>query len=256
MSGTLLVYVSSLQLRMSLIMAGCRLNQTYNTLPRYPVFRILSHLGAPRHFLDAWAAHLSSFTRYFVVHRICSAPVHASTGYPEGCPLSCVAMAVVDLLRHCWQQVSCPRVLALSFVDNCEVLTDQLDSLRPSYVAFQRFCTLLDSQIDEEKLYFWSTFPEGRQQLKQQGFNSDRDLGGQVIYCQQLRNRVLTNRVEAVKPYFQKLRASRFPSATKRLNLVQVLSSRALHGCESVRLGSAHIRSFAFRCHEVPSLES
>eukprot|EP00438_Fugacium_kawagutii_P028074 Skav223923 [mRNA] locus=scaffold2593:344072:357285:+ [translate_table: standard] len=62
-----------------------------------------------------------------------------------------------------------------------------------------------------------------------------------VTYCQQLRNSVLTDRIQQVHPFFQKLRRTKLPLGTKKMNIRQVLWPRALHGCEAVFLGDHHL---------------
>lgn len=70
--------------------------KAYNTLPRTPVFHCLEVLGVPAWFLAAWKEHLLSFERFFVVRRCVGEPVLSVTGFPEGCPLACVAMTALD----------------------------------------------------------------------------------------------------------------------------------------------------------------
>ena len=68
--------------------------------------------------------------------------------------------------------------------------------------------------------------PEGRRELKGRGFKvslSARDLGGQVIYCKQLRNKDLTDRIDNVLPCFKRLRAAQLPLKVKMLNVQQVV---------------------------------
>lgn len=100
--------------------------KAFNTLPRGPTFEFLRILGTPEWFLDMWQRHLASFARHFVVNRIVSSEVASVTGYPEGCPLSCIAMTVIDKVWHCWQLHDCPRCLPLSYVDNLELVCDRI----------------------------------------------------------------------------------------------------------------------------------
>ena len=160
--------------------------KAYNTLPRSPVFRLLACIGVPGWFLSCWNAHLLDFSRMFVVRGACSVPVSSCTGFPEGCPLSCVAMSVIDLCWHVWQSRAVPRSICLSFVDNLEVVCDRAEDVVLSLSSFREFCDALDVQIDEPKLYGWSTGAAGRETLRANGLRislSERDLGGQATYC-------------------------------------------------------------------------
>eukprot|EP00438_Fugacium_kawagutii_P004481 Skav232404 [mRNA] locus=scaffold1077:741915:746805:+ [translate_table: standard] len=218
--------------------------KAYNTLPRTPVFWCLELLGVPRWFLQAWQHHLAFFERIFVVRRCASSPVKSVTGFPEGCPLACVAMTALDFFWHWYVRLEVPRVLPLSYVDNLELVCDRLDDLLAASRAQHAFCSLLDLELNLPRLYAWSSTPGGRRDLKLRGFQvslGERDLGGQVIYCKQLRNRVLTDRIANVQPYFQKLRVANIPQAVKILNIIQVLWPRAFHGVEAVTLGQSHL---------------
>lgn len=218
--------------------------KAYNTLPRGPVRECLSLLGVQPWFLDLWNRWLSDFIRYFIVHRRTSDAVLSVTGYPEGCPLSCVAMSAIDLLWHIWQSHRVPRALALSFVDNLELVSPSVSDLLSGFEALRLFCSFLDLQLDERQLYAWSTSSEGRSVLRKEGLKlsfGDRDLGGQVLYSGQLRNAVLTDRIAAVLPYFKKLRWCKLPIGVKITNIRQVLWPRALHGCSAMTLADSHL---------------
>ena len=218
--------------------------KAFNTLPRGPTFEFLRILGTPEWFLDMWQRHLASFARHFVVNRIVSSEVASVTGYPEGCPLSCIAMTVIDKVWHCWQLQDCPRCLPLSYVDNLELVCDRIPDLITSVTSLRSFCLAMDLQLDEQSFYAWSSCATTRHELKLLGFRISlgaRDLGGQVIYCNQLRNKVLTDRIESVLEYFKLLRKSGQSVAVRKVNLKQVLWPRALHGSEAVVLGDAHI---------------
>lgn len=218
--------------------------KAYNTLPRTPVFECLKHIGVPVWFLQLWQSHLTAFTRHFIVHRSCGIGIRSSTGFAEGCPLACVAMTVLDQLWHAFQTYHVPRALPVSYVDNLELVSPSLQHLLDGFTCLRHFCSLLDLQIDHDSLYMWSTSAEGRKVLKSNGHKVSlgaRDLGGQVVYCGQLRNRILVNRIEDTSNSFQSLRVSRQSVSAKKANVLQVLLPRALHGCEAVLLGDNHI---------------
>lgn len=118
--------------------------KAYNTLPRWPLFQFMLHAGFPPWFVRMWSSYLGGFTRYFVVRRSTGRPLSSTTGFPEGCPLSCVAMACINWVWHVWQLVEVPRSLALSYVDNLEGLADDIDSILAALDALHRFCDLWD----------------------------------------------------------------------------------------------------------------
>lgn len=200
-------------------------------------------LGVPPWCLQLWSSHLSVFECFFVVQNTCGLGIRSHTGFAEGCPLSCVAMACVDICWHLWQHVAVPSTLPVNYVDNLEVLCDNVDSLELSLSALYEFCRCMDLQVDERQLFLWTSSPSGRLYLRDEGYRvkmGDRDLGGQVMYCKQLRSKVVVNRITATLPYFDKLRRANLPSGAKQLNVTQVLFPRALHGCKSIHLGKSH----------------
>lgn len=217
--------------------------KAYNTLPRHPVFRLLAHCGVPPWFLNMWSRYLRDFQRFFVVRRATSFAQYSCTGFPEGCPLSCVAMTCIDWLWHSWQATRVPRALAISYVDNLESLTHEIDHLNSSWISLVEFCRCLDLFVDLPQLYAWSTSTLGRRELRTLGFKvsfGERDLGGQVCYGAGLRNKVLTDRISAILPFFDSIRRSNTSLVIKVANIFQVLWPRALHGCEAVTLGAQH----------------
>ena len=178
--------------------------KAYNTLPRRPAFKCLEILGVPPWFLRSWQAHLAGFERYFVVRRCTSPPVMSVTGFPEGCPLACAAMTALDFLWHWTIKLAVPRVLPVRFVDNLELLCDRLDDLHLAAEHQSNLCQLLDVEIDLPRLFAWSSSPGGRRELRGRGYKvslGERDLGGQVVYRRQLRNRVLTDRIADTLPF-------------------------------------------------------
>ena len=219
--------------------------KAYNCLPRFPVFETLRTLGTPTWLLSLWSRHLNSFTRYFVVRRSCGMPLGSVTGFAEGCPLSCVAMCAIGHLWHRWQAYHSSQALPLSFVDNFELISARLPALHQGMSSLREFCSALDISIDESCLYHWSTSSEGRKDFRERGLkvsSGSRDLGGQVDYTAQLRNRVLTNRINDTFQWYQKLRSSKAPVAIKISNIQQVLFPRGLHGCEAIQLGATHLQ--------------
>ena len=77
--------------------------KAFNCLPRAPVYEAAIRLGISGRILKGWLSAVTLMKRRFVVRHACGPPHTSSTGFPEGCSLSCVAMALVDLcsIRVC-----------------------------------------------------------------------------------------------------------------------------------------------------------
>ena len=153
--------------------------KAYNLLPRAPAWRVLLQLGAPLQFVDCWDRFLSSLGRYFVVRGSCSDKVPSSTGFPEGCPLSCCAMVAIDILWHTYQLKYSSRCRSISFVDNLELISDDPGQVVHGLQILHTFCSMLDIELDLAKLYAWSSTSTGRYFFRQQGLqvqHAARDL--------------------------------------------------------------------------------
>ena len=219
--------------------------KAYNTLPREPVWRFMAILGIPDAFLQCWQLHLSGLQRRFVVRNSCSGVASSLTGFPEGCPLSCAGMVALDVVWHAFQRHYNPNVTALSFVDNLELYSNRTGALLRGLDTMRRFCNLLDLELDEKKLYGWSTTSFGRSLLASEGLHisfGERDLGGQMNYGSKLHNKVVTDRIASLDPLFKALQRSTLTTSQRIKCISGALWPRGLHGCESVEIGEGHLR--------------
>ena len=96
--------------------------KAFESLPRFPVRLLCEWIGLPKQVLDLWHEFLHSMERRFRLGDTIGPALMSNTGYPEGCALSCVAMAVVDLSYHIYMRVYSPSATSLSFVDNLELV--------------------------------------------------------------------------------------------------------------------------------------
>ena len=220
--------------------------KAYNTLPREPVWHFLQLLGIPSQFIHCWRQHLQGLQRRFVVRNSCSEVASTRTGFPEGCPLSCAGMVALDIVWHAFQKHYSPAIRCLSFVDNLEIYGDRVGPVLQGLSTMQRFCQLLDLELDMKKLYGWSTSQFGRKALVNAGVtisHGERDLGGQMNYGSKLHNQVVVDRIQSLKSLFTALRKASLTVQQKMKCISGALWPRGLHGCESVELGEAHFKS-------------
>ena len=78
-------------------------------------------------------------------------PIKSTSGFPEGCPLSPLAMLLADLAYHTYMQAFVPQVRAMSYVDNLVNLATTPAGLASGYHATQCFMDLLDLELDRPK---------------------------------------------------------------------------------------------------------
>ena len=218
--------------------------KAYNTLPRYPVLFASKLLGVGQNTLMGWTGALSLIRRHFAIRGSFSEGLRSTTGLPEGCGLSCLGMLVLDALLHRWMDALHPSVSTYTFVDNWEVLVTQEAWLEPAFERLESFVHHLDLELDRRKTYFWSTSASFRAQLRRNGRfvqGSARDLGAHVAYTRQLGNNVLTDRIQSLSSFWDRLLASPGSHALKVKAIVSAAWPRAFHACSSAVVGRRHL---------------
>ena len=86
--------------------------------------------------------------------------VPACTGYPEGDPMSVVAMALINLAMHHMMSQAANEVHTLSFVDNWEGRSHSAWATHEAYAAMDRFADSIDISLD-----LFLGRPAGRQKV-------------------------------------------------------------------------------------------
>ena len=217
--------------------------KAYNLLPRRPAWRALEVLGVPSSFLNTWQLFLEGLERRFVVRQSCGDSLGSVTGFPEGCPLSCCAMHAIDIVWHAYQKRYASMARSMSYVDNLELISAQPSGVLHALGVLREFCTVLDVELDEQKLYGWANNTSDRQVLRHFGLSveySARDVGGQMNYGNKKHISVLVARLKSLVPSFQALRRAPLTIGQKILCISGGLWPRGLHGCEGVCLGQGH----------------
>ncbi|CAE7221657.1 Pol, partial [Symbiodinium necroappetens] len=79
--------------------------KAFNSLPRVPLLTLAAQLGCPRRLLDPWCSFLEVNERRFMIRQQVSSAVTSTSGFPEGCPLSPVAMVFADWAYHAYLQL-------------------------------------------------------------------------------------------------------------------------------------------------------
>ncbi|OLQ12995.1 LINE-1 reverse transcriptase-like [Symbiodinium microadriaticum] len=228
---------SAVQTSQALSGYGSDLVKAFNNLPRKPLFEASAWLGIPSCVLTPWKSFLSRVERRFVVHGFVSDAITSNCGYPEGCPLSTVAMAVCSFLHHTYMQVFAPSIESLSYVDNLLGISRGAFDVAHGLNVTRCFCEALALELDDSKTYVWSTDSSTRRVLKQLNLkvkDTARELGGVVSFGPATRNKPLVQRCESLAPVFAALARSKAPWSFKVAVLPAKFWSIALHGISGV----------------------
>lgn len=173
----------------------------FNTLPRKVLQNLAQHVGIPDTVIGPWNQALDQMTRRFQVRGATGRPISSSTGYPEGCALSVVAMVVCNLGLEIYMYHCFPKVQTWSFVDNIEVLAKSAQHAVEALEGLLEFSDLLDLQIDIDKSYLWCNTPSGRKTIQAAGCTRKyiaRDLGGHMNYTKLCTNASIQEKIQAL----------------------------------------------------------
>ena len=208
--------------------------KAYNLLPRVPV------LAAAK---AAWNGALVTMERRFRVRGCLGPALRSSTGFAEGCGMSCVAMALVDCALHCHVTAQVPRASTSTYVDNWAATAPDVPTLLQTHAAFLSFTQAWDICMDVSKTQSWSPCAVSRRALRREGMPvilDGRDLGGHACYSSRHTNFTLTKRLDALAPLWPRLRASPSPACQKKAALATAAWPKGLHGVAAVSLGGQH----------------
>lgn len=217
--------------------------KAFNTIPRAVVYAIALKLGLPCAFVRHWHQTIHLLQRRFLVQGSCSPPLLSSTGYPEGDPLSVVAMLLLNVFMHAYVTDRSGVAKVISYVDNWEVGDSSAQTSHAAMQAMRNFCDLTDLVIDDTKTFGWGTSAESRKLLKQVGYAVKLDateLGGHVVFCKRPSLTTLKKRLQGVQSLWTWLERSMAPHHQKLQSLFTVAWPRCLHGVESLEVATYH----------------
>ena len=215
----------------------------FNMLPREPLLQIAIHLGIPAEVVKPWANALHQVQRRFQIRGGTGPSIASSTGFPEGCPLSVVAMVITNILCDSYMYHRFPRATVWSFVENIETITEDANTAEQSLEILQDFCEVMDLQVDTAKSYCWSANPEERKILRTNGTPITqwaRDLGGHMNYCRLITNSTVTDKIQKFIPFWSRLSRSLGTLKQKQRALIVAAWPNLFHSISIAPLGSHH----------------
>ena len=219
--------------------------RAFNQLPRCPLLHLARHIGLPNCVVVPWRSFLGGMSRHFLIRGQVSIGVESSNGFPEGCPLSPVAMALAVWSWHAYLHVFAPRIRSLSYVDNLACTVDDVGGVAQSLNLTRCFCDMLDLSLDPAKTFVWSSQPAGRSTLSSLDLRvctHARELGGYLSFQRSTHNAELVARCEGLTPVWARLRRSMAPLAYKLAVLPGKCWAHALHGCPGCPLAEQHLQ--------------
>ena len=244
---------SSYTMQSELLGYNADLVKCFNTLPRAPILLLLQLMGFPTDCAKAWNQALTQLQRRFRIASHTGDALLSSTGFPEGDPLSCIAMLAFNTALDTYLKIYSAGVACPVFVDNIQLVASALGELCHGINVLQVFMDSWDIRLDPGKCFAWATTPDSRRALRNLGYATKlaaKDLGAQMTYSRVSRTQVAQSRIGAVADHWRILRHSSAPRWAKLVAIRTITWPKVLHGVANRLLPVAAIdqlRSAAMR---------
>ena len=233
----------ALQYGMDLAGLSTDLKRAFNNIGRKQVLMTAKHVGFPQQLLRPWTKFLHQVIRRFDVQGCIGDELESTSGFPEGCPLSILAMLNVNWCYHVYMKAFCPKVTAYSFVDNLTLAAREAFTVAQAYFALRSICLLFGLHTDDDKTYVWALTRRSREQISQLGFpccSDASELGGSMTFGRSRRTRILKNRGRQLQSRWVKLQRSQAPGPQKLSVLAKFFWPQALHGSSNVVIADSY----------------
>ena len=166
----------------------------------------------------AHANALRQMERAFSIRGTICPPLTSSTGFAEGCGLSCSAMLMCNIALSRWIRIRYQHVRLWSYVDNLEITASSAEDAQIGLGYMTQFCDLLDLQLDQAKTYFLTNDAAESKCARMQAQplqSSARDLEAHMEYGRRNANHVLRGRLQSMPRVWDALARSLAPCRQK-----------------------------------------
>eukprot|EP00435_Cladocopium_sp_Y103_P074716 s200_g50.t1 len=220
------------------------IEKAFECLPRKPLMWLAARLGISKNILQLWDYFLQTMVRRFCLSNQIGPPLISNSGYPEGCGLSCAAMAITNLVFHQYMLIY-TKVTSLSFVDNLELLQGDCQQLHAGIMAMEAWADMWCLKLDKNKSYLWANDAALRNQCKQLGWDIKthaRDLGAPMTYGKRHSVVDQMERINSLQPLWCLLRRLTGTIWMKQRILFQAFWPRAFYGSAICCMSWQHVR--------------
>ena len=166
--------------------------KAFNNFGRYPLALAMQKIGIPSYITDFWVQSLARMKRFLFHKSSLAEGIPSTTGVPEGCSLSVLAM--ISLSTVYYFKLQAEGTFPYAYADNWSWFTCTQKAHFRAYILMLNLVHSLKLQIDFKKSWHWGStksFREGCNDFhllfpnefgKVTIRTSVKDLGEQVVY--------------------------------------------------------------------------
>ena len=222
------------------------LQKAFNNIGRAQTFALARHVGLPQCVIVPWNAFVTGVERRFDIRGCLSRPLNSTHGFPEGDPMSILAMVLANYAHHQYEAAYSVSVTTFTFVDNLSLIARHPQELFHGFITMKTFYELWGLAVDDEKAFTWAVTSEHRQLLRSLGFptaHTQLELGGMMNYTRRCRTSALMERGQGLEVKWQRLQRSAAPIEQKLQVIPNVFWAAQLHGTMAHQLSESFLHT-------------
>ena len=131
------------------------IQKAFENIPRQPIKELATHLGMNKQVVGTWFAFLGNMRRHFMVQGEVGNAIQSDRGFPEGCAMSCVAMAICDMTFHAYLERYNSRCKEISYVDNLAIISQREGTLYEGILCVETWADMWKLDLDKKKSYIF-----------------------------------------------------------------------------------------------------
>ena len=223
--------------------------KAFNTFGREPIALLATHLGVPPPIVHSWMSALKGLSRRFIFHGSMSRSFQASTGVPEGCGLSVVAVNLLAFVFVFVVSVMDASACPSAYADNWAVVYEGVPELQRGVEVIVELCNKMKLMLSPQKSWVWATRATDRKKLHDiqacgqviPVLTRGVELGADMRYSRQLAASKGNSRMHAGIARLRRIQRLPINRFYKRRLVKQGVWSKSLHGAEAIALGKHKI---------------
>eukprot|EP00435_Cladocopium_sp_Y103_P020979 s325_g5.t1 len=218
------------------------LQKCFNQIPRIPITAAMRKMGVPIQYVTALNSMFSQLRRLLELSGEVGDLWSSTTGVPEGCAMSLVAMISLTawVAEHVDSHVQSDEVECVAYADNWAVLTNTFEQLQNGINALSHIVGHLKMKISTDKSWTWSTHRQTRQSLQHLRLDGNsvptklvaNELGCDVSYCRKTTKKVAQKRIGKAVRVLHRIGKKKLPKRFKVTMTNQLSASVVGYGSE------------------------